>query len=171
MDSSPSLSPIHWSAPSPVGSKPPCPDTTSGIWLIPGVHKTDIKQTRPGWACRVSFCDHPKFPDEGTSQFFVLDPIQRQWPVRITSCTRHSQNAGNFFSTHYNNCILDLKKTSWAITQNRCAYQKKFAHSKIAKSQHFCPYHHRSRYLIVLRVWFNLLLLIIVLQSKMTGYC
>ena len=71
-------------------------------------HKTD----ETGCSGRVSFCDHPKFPDEGTSQFFVLDPIletllpifftlwssiQRQWPVRITSCTRHSQNAGNFF--------------------------------------------------------------------------
>ena len=34
-------------------------------------HKTD--ETR--CSGRVSFCDHPKFPDEGTSQFFVLDPI------------------------------------------------------------------------------------------------
>ena len=72
-------------------------------------HKTD----ETGCSGCVSFCDHPKFTDEGTSQFFVLDPIletllpifftlwssiQRQWPVRITSCTRHSQNAGNFFS-------------------------------------------------------------------------
>ena len=71
-------------------------------------HKTD----ETGCSGRVSFCDHPKFPDEGTSKFFVLDPIletllpifftlwssiQRQWPVRITSCIRHSQNAGNFF--------------------------------------------------------------------------
>ena len=53
-----------------IGSQPSCPVTTSGIRTILGAHKTDIKLTRRGWSCRVSFCDHPMFPDEVTSQFF-----------------------------------------------------------------------------------------------------
>ena len=43
--------------------------------------------------------------------FFTLwSSIQRQWPVRITSCTRHSQNAGNFFrhTTSIKLCFITL---------------------------------------------------------------
>ena len=54
-----------------IGSQPSCPVTTSGIRTILGAHKTDIKLTRRGWSCRVSFCDHPKFPDLATKYQFV----------------------------------------------------------------------------------------------------
>ena len=63
----PPSTPIHWSAP-PLGSQPPCPDTTSGIWTILGVHKTDIKQTRPG--CHVVF-------------HFVTTPSSPTWSQNI----------------------------------------------------------------------------------------
>ena len=46
-----------------------------------------------------NFLSCPPFLSTLQPIFFTLwSSIQRQWPVRITSCTRHSQNAGNFFS-------------------------------------------------------------------------
>ena len=54
----PPSTPIHKSA-SLIGSQPPCPTTTSEIQTILGDHKTDVKQTRPGWSSCVSFCVPP----------------------------------------------------------------------------------------------------------------
>ena len=93
-DSSSSLSPIHWSAPSPIGSKPPCPDTTSGIWLIPGVHKTDIKQTRQGAQVVFHFVTTPSSQTRAQVNFLSWTPFWRPFCPFFLPYDRPSKGSG-----------------------------------------------------------------------------
>ena len=93
-DSSPTLNSHSLERTPPIGSQPPCPDTTSGIWTILGVHKTDIKQTRPGCHVVFHFVTTPSSQTRAQVNFLSWTPFWRPFCPFFLPYDRPSKGSG-----------------------------------------------------------------------------